>query len=187
VLSWATSPGVVPRGNPATSQGSSARRSSLGWVAAVEHHGAFGQDAFGRYAEKAARFFGTPQYIVGQTVFVAIWVVVNSIAAIRHWDPYPFILLNLGFSLQAAYAAPLILLAQTRQADRDKTAADALEAHREREEKIGHERIAAIKAETDRLAGLIDSNTSLTQQDKDLTEEVAKLAREIHTVLVEHA
>jgi uncharacterized membrane protein len=66
-------------------------------VAAIEHHGAFGQDAFGRWAEKAARFFGTPQYIVGQTVFVVVWVVVNSVAVIRHWDPYPFILLNLGF------------------------------------------------------------------------------------------
>ena len=153
-------------------------------MAAVSHHGAFGQDAFGRWAETAARFFGTPQYIVGQTVFVVLWVIVNSIGAINHWDPYPFILLNLGFSLQAAYAAPLILLAQTRQADRDKMAEDALEAHREREEQTGHARVAAIKAETDRLAGLLASNTSLTQQDKDLTEEVAKLAREIHAVLV---
>ena len=156
-------------------------------MAAVDHHGAFGQDTFGRWAEKTARFFGTPRYIVGQTVVVAIWVVLNSIAVIRHWDPYPFILLNLAFSLQAAYAAPLILLAQTRQADRDKVNADATEAHREREEKWGRERVAAIKTETDRLAGLLESNTSLTQQDKDLTEEVAKLAREIHTVLVRRA
>lgn len=156
-------------------------------MAAVDVHGAFGQDPFGRWAEKTARFFGTPRYIVGQTVVVAIWVLLNSIAVIRHWDPYPFILLNLAFSLQAAYAAPLILLAQTRQADRDKAASDALEAHREREEQIGHQRVAAIKTETDRLAGLLESNTSLTQQDKDLTEEVAKLAREIHTVLVKRA
>jgi len=156
-------------------------------VAGAEHHGAFGQDAFGRWAEKTARFFGTPQYIVGQTIVVALWVVVNSVAVIRHWDPYPFILLNLGFSLQAAYAAPLILLAQTRQADRDKVVSDATESHREREEQLGRERVAAIKTETDRLAGLLESNTSLTQQDKDLTEEVAKLAREIHSVLVKHA
>jgi hypothetical protein len=66
-------------------------------------------------------------------------------------------------------------------------AADALEAHREHEEQIGHERVAAIKTETDRLAGLLESNTSLTQKDKDLTEEVAKLAREIHAVLVKSA
>jgi uncharacterized membrane protein len=156
-------------------------------VAAVGHHGAFGEDSFGRAAEKTARFFGTPRYIIGQTVVVVLWIVVNSIAAIRHWDPYPFILLNLGFSLQAAYAAPLILLAQTRQADRDKMSADALEAHREREEKFAHERVAAIKAETDRLAGLLESNTSLTQQDKDLTEEVARLTREIHELLSKRA
>jgi len=120
-------------------------------VAAAEHHGAFGQDAFGRWAEKTARFFGTPQYIVGQTIVVALWVVVNSVAVIRHWDPYPFILLNLGFSLQAAYAAPLILLAQTRQADRDKVVSDATESHREREEQLGRERVAAIKTETPRF------------------------------------
>jgi uncharacterized membrane protein len=84
------------------------------------HHGAFGQDAFGRWAERAARFFGTPAYIVGQTVVVAAWITLNSLALSWAWDPMPFILLNLGFSLQAAYAAPLILLAETRQAARDK-------------------------------------------------------------------
>ena len=84
------------------------------------HHGAFGHDTFGRAAERAARFFGTPQYIIGQSVAVAVWIALNSIAIVAEWDPYPFILLNLAFSTQAAYAAPLILLAQTRQADRDK-------------------------------------------------------------------
>jgi uncharacterized membrane protein len=156
-------------------------------VAAAEHHSVFGEDPFGRAAEKTARFFGTPRYIVGQTIVVALWVILNSVAIINHWDPYPFILLNLAFSLQAAYAAPLILLAQTRQADRDKTSSDALEAHRAREEKIGHERVAAIKAETDKLAGLLESNTSLTKQDKDLTEEVARLTREIHALLSKRA
>jgi uncharacterized membrane protein len=153
-------------------------------MAAAEHHGAFGQDAFGRGAEKTARFFGTPQYIIGQTFAVALWVTLNAVALVNHWDPYPFILLNLGFSLQAAYAAPLILLAQTRQADRDKVAGDALEAHRAREEKLGQERVAAIKTETDRLAALLESNTDLTQQDKELTEQVAKLTREIHEALL---
>jgi uncharacterized membrane protein len=153
-------------------------------VADGERHSAFGEDTFGRAAEKTARFFGTPQYIIGQTVVVAVWVILNAVALIRHWDPYPFILLNLGFSLQAAYAAPLILLAQTRQADRDKMSADMLEAHREREEKIGLKRVAAVKTETDKLASLIESNTDLTQQDKQLTEEVAKLTREIHETLL---
>src|SRR5690348_1258101 len=92
---------------------------------------AFGEDAFGRRAEAAARFFGTPQYILGQTLIVILWIALNAVAVGLRWDPYPFILLNLAFSTQAAYAAPLILLAQTRQVERDKTASDALEAHRD--------------------------------------------------------
>ena len=71
---------------------------------------AFGEDAFGRRAEAAARFFGTPKYIAGQTVAVIAWIAVNAVAVGLRWDPYPF-LLNLAFSTQAAYAAPLILLA----------------------------------------------------------------------------
>src|SRR5213075_1448572 len=140
-----------------------------------EQHGAFGQDRFGQWAERAARFFGTPQYIVGQTIIVVFWIILNSIAVVRHWDPYPFILLNLAFSTQAAYAAPLILLAETRQAARDKTAAEMTEQHRGREEKAGERRVAAIKAETDKLEALLESNTTITRQDKELTEQVAAL------------
>ncbi len=77
-------------------------------------------DAFGRFAESLARFLGTGRYLVAQTLVVIIWIILNVAAVSLRWDPYPFILLNLGFSLQAAYAAPLILLAQNRQADRDK-------------------------------------------------------------------
>jgi len=77
-------------------------------------------DAFGRFAETMARFLGTGRFIVGQTVFVVIWIIANTFGIIHHWDPYPFILLNLAFSTQAAYAAPLILLAQNRQDDRDR-------------------------------------------------------------------
>jgi uncharacterized membrane protein len=123
----------------------------------TESHGAFGNDASGQLAEKAARFFGTPQYIVGQTIAVLAWVVVNSTQLHLGfaWDVYPFIALNLLFSLQAAYAAPLILLAQTRQADRDKL-------HSERIEK-GHNRLEkATKAETDKLLELLQANTDLT-------------------------
>jgi uncharacterized membrane protein len=141
-----------------------------------EHHGAFGHDAFGRGAERAARFFGTPQYIVGQTLLVAAWIAINSIALVRHWDPYPFILLNLAFSTQAAYAAPLILLAQTRQADRDKRAEMLAEEHRDHAERQATERVAALKR-------LLDANTDLTRQDKELTEQVAALTREIHAAL----
>ena len=148
-----------------------------------QQHGAFGQDAFGRAAEKAARFFGTPQYIVGQTLVVAGWIVLNSIALVHHWDPEPFILLNLGFSTQAAYAAPLILLAETRQAERDKIAAVMSEKHRDEAERSAIRRVAALKTETDKLQQLLESNTDLTRQDKELTEQIASLTREIHSAL----
>ena len=122
--------------------------------------GAFGQDGFGRVAERTARFFGTPQYIIGQSVLVVIWVALNAIAVSLRWDPYPFILLNLAFSTQAAYAAPLILLAATRQADRDKAHAEADAKHREE--------IAL------RHAALLEANTKLTEQVEQLTAEIHK-------------
>ena len=77
-------------------------------------------DRFGRFSETVAGFLGTATYLVGQTVIVIIWIAINLIAVQLRWDPYPFILLNLVFSTQASYAAPLILLAQNRQADRDR-------------------------------------------------------------------
>jgi hypothetical protein len=89
--------------------------------------GPFGDDAFGRRAEKLARFFGTPRYILGQSAIVVAWIVLNSVGWVYHWDPRPWIMLNLVFSTQAAYAAPLILLAQTRQADRDKLHGEMVE------------------------------------------------------------
>jgi uncharacterized membrane protein len=144
---------------------------------------AFGEDAFGRRAEAAARFFGTPQYILGQTVIVILWIVANAVAVGLRWDPYPFILLNLAFSTQAAYAAPLILLAQTRQVDRDKASSDKLEAHREEVAKTMEDREADLKRETDELKTLLQSNTAITQQDKELTEKVEALTREIHARL----
>ncbi|MBN9105417.1 MAG: DUF1003 domain-containing protein [Propionibacteriaceae bacterium] len=78
-------------------------------------------DAFGVFAESAARFMGTGKFIVWMTVFVIAWVLLNTVLLIfKPWDPYPFILLNLFFSTQASYAAPLILLAQNRQEARDR-------------------------------------------------------------------
>jgi uncharacterized membrane protein len=142
----------------------------------VASHSAFGDDPFGRRAEKVARFFGTPRYILGQSVMVVLWIVLNSIAVAYRWDPYPFILLNLAFSTQAAYAAPLILLAQTRQADRDKAHADTIDKRHTALEQ-------AMKTETEKLVTLLRSNTEITQQDKQLTEEVAKLTKQIHALL----
>lgn len=77
-------------------------------------------DTVGAYAERIARFFGTGRYLMWQTVFVAVWILLNVGGWWFSWDEYPFILLNLAFSTQAAYAAPLILLAQNRQEDRDR-------------------------------------------------------------------
>ena len=149
-----------------------------------EHHGTFGQDPFGRYAENAARFFGTPQYIAGQTIVVIIWIALNSVGIALAWDPYPFILLNLAFSTQAAYAAPLILLAQTRQTERDKIADDREEKRHARLEQMAARREEEIKTATDKLVELLNSNTTLTREDKELTQQVAGLTREIHAHLV---
>lgn len=77
-------------------------------------------DAFGRFSERLARFLGTGKYLFWQTLLVIVWICLNLFAIKLQWDPYPFILLNLAFSTQAAYAAPLILLAQNRQDDRDR-------------------------------------------------------------------
>ena len=79
-------------------------------------------EAFGRFSEAIARFMGTGRFLVGQTIVVTSWIALNLVlVGVWRWDPYPFILLNLAFSTQAAYAAPLILLAQNRQEDRDKS------------------------------------------------------------------
>ncbi|TCO58609.1 DUF1003 domain-containing protein [Actinocrispum wychmicini] len=77
-------------------------------------------EAFGRFSEQLARFLGTGKFLFWQTLTVIVWITLNLVAVSLQWDPYPFILLNLAFSTQAAYAAPLILLAQNRQDDRDR-------------------------------------------------------------------
>lgn len=84
----------------------------------------FDPDAFGRFSEGIARFLGTGRFLAGQTVIVVAWIAFNGAAVKYRWDPYPFILLNLAFSTQAAYAAPLILLAQNRQDERDRAQAE---------------------------------------------------------------
>src|SRR5437899_11437978 len=135
-----------------------------------QHHGAFGGDAFGRGAERVARFFGTPQYILGQSLVVVVWITLNSLALAFHFDPYPFILLNLAFSTQAAYAAPLILLAQTRQADRDKVHADADAQHREALALASEQRQTLAAQQTEQLVELLKQNTQLTELTKELSQ-----------------
>jgi uncharacterized membrane protein len=132
---------------------------------------AFGAGWFGAFAEHIARFFGTPQYLIGQTVLVILWIIGNGVLLLVSFDPYPFILLNLAFSLQAAYAAPLILLAQTRQAERDKTWSDADARHREEL--------------TQNMLKLLQQNTDLTEQIAQVSNQVHDLTEEIHRRVVE--
>ncbi|HLI22975.1 MAG TPA: DUF1003 domain-containing protein [Stellaceae bacterium] len=143
----------------------------------------FGDDWFALKAEAFARFFGTPLFLVAQTVFVAIWILVNMVG-LTHFDVYPFILLNLAFSLQAAYAAPLILLAQTRQADRDKMTALADAEHRETLHRESEERNAVVARETALLVDMLRQNTELTEKVKALTERVETLTYEVHRHVV---
>lgn len=140
-------------------------------------HGPFGRTAFGERAENFARFFGTPRFVIGQSVVVVVWIALNVAAVSLRWDPYPFILLNLTFSLQAAYAAPLILLAQTRQADRDKGLSEADAEHREvlAEASLQRQQIAIDQA--GELRELVEANTRLT-------ERVEALSRDIHARIV---
>ena len=98
-------------------------------------------DAVGNFAEGIARFLGTGRFLAVQTIIVIVWIALNVFAVRLRWDPYPFILLNLAFSTQAAYAAPLILLAQNRQADRDRVQAEEDRA-----------RAASTRADTEYLA-----------------------------------
>ena len=82
-------------------------------------------EAFGRSTERIARFLGTGRYLVYQSVLILIWILINTLPGIGHFDPYTFTFLTLILSLQAAYAAPLILLAQNRQDDRDRVNLEA--------------------------------------------------------------
>ena len=127
-------------------------------------------DAFGRFSEAIARFLGTGRFLFGQTVFVIGWIVLNTIGIVNHWDPYPFILLNLAFSTQAAYAAPLILLAQNRQDDRDRASV-------ERDRQVA----ARTQADTEFLARelaavrLALADVVTTKDLEDSMERMAKL------------
>ncbi len=127
-------------------------------------------DAFGRFAEALARFLGTGRFLVAQTFLVVAWIILNTIGLVNHWDPYPFILLNLAFSTQAAYAAPLILLAQNRQDDRDR-------ANIDRDREVA----ARTQADTEFLARELSAvrlalSDVLTHEDlDDSLERLAKL------------
>ena len=146
----------------------------------------FGSDRFALQAEAFARFFGTPLFLGAQTLIVAAWISINVLGAAR-FDPYPFILLNLAFSLQAAYAAPLILLAQTRQAARDKSQAEADAQHREALAVANEQRLAIAAANAAQVLELLQQNTLLTAQTRELSARIEALTVEIHQRFVGQA
>jgi uncharacterized membrane protein len=135
----------------------------------------FGTGSYGRFAEAVARSLGTPQFLIGQTTLLGIWIALNGF--ILHgsaaWDVYPFILLNLALSFQAAYAAPLILVASNRQGQRDALRADADARHREDVANRAHTLL-------DNLVELLGQNTDITEQVHALTEQVTVLTEDVH-------
>jgi uncharacterized membrane protein len=134
-------------------------------------------DAFAQLAERLARFLGTGRYLVVQTALVISWIILNGIALSNAWDPYPFILLNLAFSTQAAYAAPLILLAQNRQADRERA-----EVERDREA------AARSFADTEYLAREIAAIRIALEQKADrddLVEPIERLTQALESAVPE--
>jgi uncharacterized membrane protein len=151
----------------------------------------FGGDWFGVRAEGFARFFGTPTFLIAQTVIVGVWIWINVIGWTQ-FDVYPFILLNLAFSTQAAYAAPLILLAQTRQADRDKANSIADALHREELHQVNEERQQQMQKQSGLMLEMLQQNTTLTEsvetllkQNTELTESVRILVQRIETMTAE--
>jgi uncharacterized membrane protein len=135
--------------------------------------------AFGRFSEAVARNLGTARFLVVQTFLVLVWITINVVSVALRWDPYPFILLNLMFSVQAAYAAPLILLAQNRQEDRDRQALENDRAvairTQENAEYLARE-LAAVR--------LALSNTVTTAE---LREAVDSLSERLEQLLAQRA
>jgi uncharacterized membrane protein len=128
-------------------------------------------DAFARFAERMARFLGTGRYLAAQTIFVFLWIALNLAAVSLRWDPYPFILLNLCFSTQAAYAAPMILLAQNRQADRDR-------AEVERDREANSRSLADTEYLAREMAGIRLALDRKADRE-DVTEALDRLTRAI--------
>jgi uncharacterized membrane protein len=138
----------------------------------------FGDEWFALKAEAFARFFGTPIFLVGQTAIVVVWIWLN-VTGLTQFDPYPFILLNLAFSLQAAYAAPLILLAQTRQAERDTAHALADALHREELAQAMVQRQDIAAQHSEQLLELLQQNTELTDLTRQMAQRIELLAMEL--------
>ena len=127
-------------------------------------------DAFGQFSEALARYLGTARFLIVQTVLVIIWITLNVAFIAFRWDPYPFILLNLMFSVQAAYSAPLILLAQNHQEERDR-----LQAETDRAVAASTQANAEFLARELASVRLALSNVVTTDELREQLEEVVKL------------
>jgi uncharacterized membrane protein len=148
-----------------------ARRDDLGTPRGTPGGPSYDPDSFAQFAERLARFLGTGRYLAAQTILVVVWIGLNAVAWSLRWDKYPFILLNLAFSTQAAYAAPLILLAQNRQADRER-------AEIERDREMNSRALADTEYLAREIAGI-----RLTLEHKadreDVTDAIDRLTRAI--------
>ncbi len=134
-------------------------------------------EAVGRVSESFARFLGTGRYLAIQTIFVIIWIALNLVAVKWRWDPYPFILLNLAFSTQAAYAAPLILLAQNRQENRDRVALDE-DRRRAEQTKADTEYLARELAALRLAVGEVVTRDYLRRELEELREKLTELQQQ---------
>jgi uncharacterized membrane protein len=136
----------------------------------------FDPESVGRASEAVARFLGTGRYLVWQTIIVIVWIALNLFAVKLRWDPYPFILLNLAFSTQAAYAAPLILLAQNRQENRDKVALEE-DRRRAQQTKADTEFLARELAALRLAVGEVATRDYLRREIEELREALGEKKR----------
>jgi uncharacterized membrane protein len=148
-----------------------ARRDDLGTPRGTPGGPSYDPDSFARFAERLARYLGTGRYLAAQTIVVIVWVGLNAVAWSLRWDKYPFILLNLAFSTQAAYAAPLILLAQNRQTDRDR-------AEVERDREMNSRALADTEYLAREIAGIRLALEHKADRE-DVTDAIDRLTRAI--------
>jgi uncharacterized membrane protein len=153
-----------------------ARRDDLGKPRGTPGGPVYDPDKFAQFAESLARFLGTGRYLAAQTIIVVVWIAVNIAAAALRFDPYPFILLNLAFSTQAAYAAPLILLAANRQADRDR-------AEIERDREMNARSLADTEFLAREIAAVRIALESKADRD-DVIEPIERLAQALERLQI---
>lgn len=137
-----------------------------------------------RIADAMAIVMGSWKFIIIQSIILAIWIALNIAAWMRHWDPYPFILLNLAFSTQAAYAAPLILLAQNRQDDRDRANIERdreVAARTQADTEFLARELAAVRLALADVVTTQDLEDSLTQLAKLITDQAPQTPPDLHT------